>query len=56
MSLFFYRSFLLLVLLVCHVDGLVLRAPKMEPLVDNEGPYDAQQRLRLRVTTICSEG
>ena len=57
MSLFFYRwSFLLLVLLVCHVDGLAWRAPKMEPLAGNDGPYDTQQRLRLRVTTMCSGG
>ena len=54
MSLFYRLSFLLLVLLVCRVNGMAWVAPKMEPLVGKDGPDDAQQRLRLRVTTYLS--
>ncbi len=49
MSLFYRWSFFLLLLLVCHVDCAAWRAPNIEPLVGDDGPYDNQQRLRLRV-------
>jgi len=54
MSLFYRWSFFLLLLLVCHVDGAAWRAPKMEPLVGDDGPYDNQQRLRLRVLSMST--